>query len=92
MGRPKKAAAPAEAPEAKAGKPEQSSAGPEAGEVELFGLAQVKRGAWAVVKVTVEGDRVTEREVLFDPEPKEDAFQNLKGALVVHHYGQGVTR
>lgn len=58
-------------------------------EVELFGLAQVRQGQWAVVKVRVEGDAIIEREVLFEPEPKEDAFGNLKAAIVMAHYGIG---
>lgn len=55
--------------------------------VDLFGLAEVQKGQFAVVRVTVEGSSVTDKEVLFDPEERKYALNNLKAAQARHYYG-----
>lgn len=55
--------------------------------VDLFGLAEVKKGKFAVVKVTIEGGAVRDSEIVFEPEDKEYAFSNLRAAIVRNHYG-----
>lgn len=54
--------------------------------VELFGLAKVGTKGWAVIGVTVEDNEVTDKVVYFEPEPRDQAFQNLKVTLVRHFF------
>ncbi len=58
--------------------------------VDLFGMVEVKRGQFAVVRCRVEGLAVTDSELLFEPEDKRFAFNNLRLALVRHQYPEMV--
>lgn len=54
---------------------------PELPIVQCLGLAKTPRG-WVVIGLTVQGDRVLEREVLSEPEPVGFAAERMKTEVV----------